>query len=169
MAGKKTKNQNTTTVSAGLSNRARARQWWAAAAPCRRLRVRCGRPFLGWSHARSENDNALAGVVLKHNLSYMYLPAGPGATGCTRVRVEGGQGVCGRGGGGGGLIYWEDMAYQRRCRCSDCDANSQASSCACPHRPFSHFACASHHPSHLGRCFSFLDGNAQVCSRPGPA
>jgi hypothetical protein len=45
------------------------------------------------------------------NLYYLYLLAGLGATGCTGVRVEGGQGVCGRGGGGGGLIYWEDMAY----------------------------------------------------------
>ena len=41
----------------------------------------------------------------------LYLSSGPGATGSTGVRVEGGQGVCGRGGGGGGLIYWEDMAY----------------------------------------------------------
>jgi hypothetical protein len=41
----------------------------------------------------------------------LFLSSGPGATGSTGVRVEGGQGVCGRGGGGGGLIYWEDMAY----------------------------------------------------------
>jgi hypothetical protein len=41
----------------------------------------------------------------------LYLSSGPGATGSTGVPVEGGQGVCGRGGGGGGLIYWEDMAY----------------------------------------------------------
>eukprot|EP01049_Picozoa_sp_SAG25_P001082 SAG25_NODE_42_length_19413_cov_107.539609_16_plen_190_part_00 len=41
----------------------------------------------------------------------LYLSSGPGATGSTGVLVEGGQGVCGRGGGGGGLIYWEDMAY----------------------------------------------------------
>ena len=48
---------------------------------------------------------------MTQNLYSLNLSSGPGATGHTGVRVEGGQGVCGRGRGGGGLIYWEDMAY----------------------------------------------------------
>eukprot|EP01047_Picozoa_sp_COSAG01_P007576 COSAG01_NODE_289_length_19391_cov_119.323122_12_plen_176_part_00 len=52
--------------------------------------------------------------------------------------MEGGQGVCGRGGGCGGLIYWKDMAYHchpllrgvlQRCWCCCSPSNSSAVRC----------------------------------------
>eukprot|EP01047_Picozoa_sp_COSAG01_P001186 COSAG01_NODE_25_length_37050_cov_211.559119_22_plen_75_part_00 len=59
---------------------------------------------------KNDKSHTIVKRVVFYRLKYrfctiLYLPAGPGASGCTGVRVEGGQGVCGREGGGGGLIY----------------------------------------------------------------
>jgi hypothetical protein len=70
------------------------------------------RPAVDGLYSMCERNVPASPSVCATQILYtLYLSSGPGATGSTGVRVEGGQGVCGRGGGGGGLIYWEDMAY----------------------------------------------------------
>jgi hypothetical protein len=57
-----------------------------------------------------ESDACISIGIVHRIWYYLYLPVelGAGATRECRGRVPG---VCNRRGGGGGLVYWEDMAY----------------------------------------------------------